>query len=147
MEITEQIKLKFLGVEIIKVEYDLIKALSDRMPAKESKINLNVIPKVFYPLGYPQLFSIVMQVNVEAINDFSLKILAVGKFEINHKSIEEKIKKSFINKNAPAIMFPFVRSFISTLTANLGTKFGSLLIPPQFFQGEIEEIVDTIENS
>jgi len=37
-------------------------------------------------------------------------------------------------------MFPYIRSFISTLTANLGSVVGTLVIPTQFFKGELEVI-------
>ena len=39
-------------------------------------------------------------------------------------------------------MFPYIRSFISTLTANLGNVTGPLTIPIQFFNGVLEEILD-----
>lgn len=41
-------------------------------------------------------------------------------------------------------MFPYIRSFITTLTANLGDVTGTLTIPTQFFKGELKEI-DSIE--
>jgi len=41
-------------------------------------------------------------------------------------------------------MFPYVRSFITTLTSNLGDVTGSLVIPTQFFQGDLPEF--TTEN-
>lgn len=54
----------------------------------------------------------------------------------------QNLKKSFVNTNAPAIMFPYVRAFIAMLTSNLGNVTGALNIPPQFFKGDLEELVD-----
>lgn len=70
-----------------------------------------------------------------------LFIVALGTFELKG-DFDEKTKKSFVNINAPAIMFPYLRSFISTLTSNLGNVTGTLTIPTQFFKGELEEITD-----
>ena len=71
---------------------------------------------------------------------FKLRIVAIGTFELS-KAIHGEIKHSFVNVNAPAIMFTYLRSFISTLTSNLGNIIVTLNIPPQFFKGELEEIV------
>ena len=53
----------------------------------------------------------------------------------------DKEIKPFIDINAPAIMFPYVRAFLSTLTANLGAGFPPIILPPQIFQGELEVLV------
>ena len=50
---------------------------------------------------------------------------------------DQNLRSTFINTNAPAIMFPYIRSFISTLTSNVGNVTGTLNIPPQFFKGNL----------
>jgi preprotein translocase subunit SecB len=42
-------------------------------------------------------------------------------------------------------MFPYVRAFITTLTTNLGNVTNPLIIPTQFFKGELEEVQHLIE--
>jgi len=59
--------------------------------------------------------------------------------------IYKNLKKVFVNINAPAIMFPYVRAFITTLTTNLGNVTSPLIIPTQFFKGELEEVQHLIE--
>jgi preprotein translocase subunit SecB len=80
-----------------------------------------------------------MDFDLKSKDCFELALRAVGNFELE-QDIDEKLKKSFVNANAPAIMFPYVRSFITTLTSNLGNVIGPLLIPIQFFQGELNEL-------
>lgn len=51
----------------------------------------------------------------------SLKIFLniEGQFEFD-KDLTDPVKESFFNVNAPAILFPYVRAYISTLTALSG---------------------------
>ena len=141
MDISEQVKLKFHGVD-----FPVVNVNSERHYSQEEggKIDIEIIPKVFYPTGVPDHFKIMQEVSLNCDKFFSIFILAVGSFEIR-LNLDEEAKKHFVNVNAPAIMFPYVRSFISTLTANLGTVTGTLTIPSQFFKGELEEIIDPIE--
>jgi preprotein translocase subunit SecB len=104
-----------------------------------SKIEVKVEPKVFYPENETTTFRIIMEVGLSCENCFDLKLLAVGNFEFDKDFDNEELKKSFINTNAPAIMFPYVRSFITTLTASLGNVTGALIVPTQFFQGDLPQ--------
>lgn len=136
MEVINQIQLKFHGVD-----FPVINLNSDEpfFQSTENSINIEIIPKVFYPKDQPDFFKIIQEIKLSSDNYFSLFILAIGTFELK-ADLDDKIKKSFVNINAPAIMFPYIRAFISTLTTNLGNVTGSLTIPTQFFKGELEEI-------
>ncbi|GBD88123.1 hypothetical protein BMS3Abin03_02057 [bacterium BMS3Abin03] len=81
-----------------------------------------------------------MKVELNADEYFNLQLLAIGNFEISGEKITKKIRKDFINANAPAIMFPYIRSFITAFTSNLGNVTGSIVIPTKFFKGEMVEI-------
>lgn len=49
----------------------------------------------------------------------NIKVATVAFFEYD-SSLTEEQKKSFFMHNAPAILFPYVRAYISTLTAQSG---------------------------
>ncbi len=134
MEVKNQTKLAFHGVDIINVSFN---AFSPRNENVEIKINCT--PKVFLPTDKNNFFKIIMEIELIDEKLFELGLRAVGTFELE-EGIDAELRKSFINSNAPAIMFPYVRSFISTLTANMGNVVGTLVIPTQFFSGELEEI-------
>lgn len=138
MEVSDQLQLKFHGVD-----FPVINLHSDKpfLNSEENKVNINITPKVFYPKEQPKFFKIIQEIRISCENFFDLFVVAVGTFELK-ASIDEKTKKSFVNINAPAIVFPYIRSFISTLTANLGNVTGTLNIPTQLFKGELEEITD-----
>jgi preprotein translocase subunit SecB len=80
-----------------------------------------------------------MDIKIVDARYFELSLRAVGKFEVSEELTEE-LKKTFINSNSPAIMFPYVRAFVTTLTSNLGKTIGTLWLPTQFFTGNLEEI-------
>lgn len=139
MDITKQPKLAFQGVNILKVNFD-----ASGPQKKEGEININCIPKVYYPKEKPQIFHIIMDITLEAEKCFELRVLGVGNFKVNTE-ITPEIKKKFVNANAVAIMFPYIRSFITTFTANLGKVTGTLIIPTQFFKGDLEEVPNNYE--
>ena len=134
MEIGEQPKLIFHGVYFVHVNFDATAEYDGK-----SSINLQVEPSVFYPKDSACVFNVAMDVSLKSESFFELKVSAVGDFELN-KELSEQEKKGYINANAPAIMFPYVRSFISTLTSNLGKVILPLAIPTHFFKGELKEI-------
>ena len=136
MSVQLQNKLLFQGVSFPVLHFDANKTYDGT-----SKIDLNVTPKVFYPKEESMSFGIVMEVKLYCKDTFSLELLASGMFKFGDDDIAEELKTSFINVNAPAIMFPYVRSFISTFTSNVGNIVGALTIPTQFFNGILEEYI------
>ncbi|MGC4130258.1 MAG: protein-export chaperone SecB [Bergeyella sp.] len=136
MSAETQIKLKFSSVDFPVVNFN-----SDQQFTGEQGININIEPKVYFPKDNPNHFKIIQEVHVSADNTFNLFIVAIGNFELSNVE-DEKIRHNFVNMNAPAIMFPYIRSFISTFTSNLGNVTGTLNIPPQFFKGELPIISD-----
>ena len=129
-----QIKLKFHSVDFPVVDFQSKKQLIEGV-----EIMIEIEPRVFFPKEYLNHFKIIQEVRVFAEEVFNLFIVAIGSFELNDVE-DEKLKYSFVNMNAPAIMFPYIRSFISTLTSNLGNITGTLNIPPQFFNGELKMV-------
>jgi preprotein translocase subunit SecB len=137
----DQKLLKFHGVDIVKVEF----VSEDEFVAGKCAIDLNIDAKVYYPKERPNHFNIMMNVTVESENVFLLNIYSIASFEFA-KNIDEEIKKNFINVNAPAIVFPYLRSFITSFTSNLGSTIPPITIPIRFFKGKMEEISsDTTE--
>lgn len=133
MEVGKQTKLSFLGVDILNVNFV---ALAPK--EGELKIDLSCTPKVFFPEDTKEQFKIIMDVEIKVDEHFQLGLRAVGNFFIESE-LEDELRRNFININAPAIMFPYVRAFVSTFTANLGNVVGTLTIPAHFFKGELEE--------
>ena len=58
---------------------------------------------------------------------FQLKLKAIAQFSTKEDVTDEFKKSPFIEINAPAIAFPYVRTFISNLTLNMG--YNPILLP------------------
>lgn len=128
----KQENLRFDGVKFYSVHFDIL-----GNPKENTDIDLDIIPKVNY-INNTQ-FNIVYDVKLAVENVFSLELRAVGYFEMSEELVEnENIKDQLIHTNAPAIVFPYLRSFISMFTSNLGT-IPTLTLPTQFFKGKLEE--------
>ena len=136
MEIKQQPNLAFSGVDIIQVSY-----VSKQPYNGTANVNMELNPKVFYPDDKPNDFQIIIEATIACPDYYEISFAAAGRFTIN-PSLSEPIRKAFINNNAPAILFPYIRAFISTFTSNLGSSVGSVLIPPHFFKGDLEVLKD-----
>lgn len=141
MEVADQIQLKFHGVDFPVIN---LKSENPFVQSPGNIINIDIKPKVFYPTEQPDYFKIIQEVTLSSLNFFELFIISVGTFELK-ANVDENLKKVFVNINAPAIMFPYVRAFITTLTTNLGNVTSPLIIPTQFFKGELEEVQHLME--
>lgn len=134
MQIENQPKLVFLGVDIITVEYS-----NKGTVRHDSNIDVKIDPKVFYPENNKNGFSILVDLELKFQDIFQLEIQAIGNFLLVDSNEDEGVRKQFVNVNAPAIIFPYLRSFVSTFTANLGSSISTIIIPTQFFKGDIPE--------
>ena len=59
-------------------------------------------------------------------SSMNIEVKAVGFFEFD-KSLSNELLQDFFQKNAPAILFPYVRAYISTLTGLSGVA--PLILP------------------
>ena len=135
MNVQNQPMLTFGGVDIQQISFNAKKPHLD----KTIKIDFNIDTKYYCPEEAGGKFVIIMPVELKGEDFFSLSLVAFGNFQIINDVIDDEIKKNLINVNAPAIMFPYVRSFISFLTSQLGSSFKTITIPTQIFSGELDE--------
>lgn len=142
MEITQQTKLSFFGVDIVNFNFSTSTPYDGK-----ALINLSISPQIFFLKDSPGSFKVIFTIDLKADKYFKIGMVAIGSFKIEGE-ITEPMKKSFLNTNAPAIMFPYVRSFITLFTTNTGTSTTPIILPPHFFNGDIpilteEEIYKT----
>jgi len=141
MTVKAQENLKFKGVNFISLHYECTKTYIDQ------EINLDITPSIFLHTESENSFEIIMAVKVIAEGSFNIETNAVGTFIISEGASED-YRHKFMNINAPAIMFPYVRAFISTLTSNFGnTTTGTVIIPAQNFLGGELHIINPKEQS
>lgn len=128
----QQNLLRFDGVKFYSVHFDI-----HGKPKDTTDIDLAIKPRLLFESDTK--FEIVYDINLSIKEVFTLRVKSVGYFELSKEVLENKnIKEQLIHTNAPAIAFPYIRSFISMFTANLGT-IPSLTLPTHFFKGKLEE--------
>lgn len=135
MDVQAQPRLGFLGFDVIKADFKSQKPFEGT-----EDVDISVNARVYYPSDSDTMFSILMDVSVGVQDVVSLDVQGIGSFEVRGEDIDTEKRKLFVNVNAPAIVFPYMRAFIATLTANCGKSIIPLTIPTQFFKGDLEEI-------
>lgn len=75
----------------------------------------------------PMSFIIKFKVLISSSLGYELSVEYIAFFETDEAVTEEFKNSNFVTINAPAIAYPFLRSFISTLTLNAG--YNPVLIP------------------
>ena len=73
-------------------------------------------------------------------SDFVLKMLCVGIFDYDTE--KDDMLLNFMSINGPAIIFPYVRSFISNFTALSG--FDTITLPTLNLSGYKEDLVNNL---
>jgi preprotein translocase subunit SecB len=137
MELNKQSKLSFYGIDIFETNFQCQKIFNF-----ESEIEFDADAKLIIDKSENEIFKILMEVRIGAKDYFTLSVKAFGNFELNGE-LDEDERRKLININTPAIMFPYLRSFISTMTSNLGGSISTIVIPPHFFKGENLEVLES----
>lgn len=123
------------------VEFLVEKSFFERKPIKKNdQPNIDIIPSGRL-IREQKLFQLVLDVKVATVsNRFSAEIRAVGLFHFPDDA-EEITLGNFFLINAPAILFPYVRAYITSLTALSG--LGSETIPTL----NLTNLSDTLKNN
>ena len=82
MEINEQPKLRFVGVDILNIQFTSHAPASN---VEKKNINVNCVPKVFFPNESSSLFHVIMDLELNSEKLFDLSLRAVGTFELNQR--------------------------------------------------------------
>lgn len=127
--------LVFKGVDIVKCFLEVGDGLKDK-----DSIDFSVEAKVFFPEKEPEGFKVIMSAKI-ALDDegFFLMVVGIGAFKIKGE-VTEDTKKKLVNVNAAAIMFPYIRAYITTITSCSPHFVDPLVMPARFFHGDLEEV-------
>lgn len=137
MEIKEQTRLRFIGMDFPSIE---LKSKKPFVETEDNKVDVEITPMFFTPKTPKNQFKIIMQAELSVEHHFELKIVGIGTFELSKEDVSEEERKVFVNANATAIVFPYMRAIIATLTSNVGKVITPILLPPRFFKGELEQV-------
>jgi preprotein translocase subunit secB len=131
MEKQNKIHLKKTFVKSVNFEY------KKNITGDELDISVNIRKEPIFKEGIDNEYFILFK-GVFENEIFDLEIEFVAIFGTS-EAIDDNFKKStFVKINSPAIAFPYLRSFISTLTLNAGLP--PLILPAYNFTKENEDI-------
>ena len=82
------------------------------------KLGLNVFPDS----NRQEMFGVLFDVELVQPEEFKLQMKFVAWFESPEPLTKEDVNSAFARINAPAIAFPYLRSFVSLLTLNSGLR-------------------------
>ena len=131
MEKQNKIHRKKTFVKSVNFEY------KKNITGDELDISVNIRKEPIFKEGIDNEYFILFK-GVFENEIFDLEIEFVAIFGTS-EAIDDNFKKStFVKINSPAIAFPYLRSFISTLTLNAGLP--PLILPAYNFTKENEDI-------
>ena len=134
MESAMQPKIMFHGITIVHVNIN-----AQKPPQEGENIELDLDARLFPLEEGNRQFRIWMELEIQVPDYWLLKVAGFGVFELGEEVHPDEMR-GLININAPAIMFPYFRAFVSTLAANCGGSLPLLILPPRMFEGELEEL-------
>ena len=127
-------KIQLENWKVIKANFE---TLSDK-PRDENSFDLTT--GHFFPEDIDDSFGVGFEIDVKD-NDFDLFVEAIFMFKLDEKITEEFKLSNFPKINAPAIAFPFLRSYISNLTLQSG--FDPVILPSINFVQAAKEREET----
>lgn len=139
MNMPDKSCLRFSGYRFDSIHFDVTQGVN-------SSDQFNLLPtftKVISEDGenIEVQLSIKIESTPESLAPFSLHVVMSGSFVLTMDQENEEMRKVLVNNNTVAIMFPFLRSAVATLTAT--ANFPPLLLPvinlTAFFEDASEE--------
>lgn len=115
----QQLLIRFEDIRIVKLSMTVPESLAETID--EFEIQLGFDP-LFYE-NKEKEFDIVFNIEIKNIDSsFLLEAKAFATFVTNNPISDEFKKSDFAKINAPAIAFPYLRAYISTVTLNSGMQ-------------------------
>lgn len=107
--------LQFEGYEVNHLHFDMIKE-----PLVDKEFQIQPIFEVSLTNNPEGLYSVMLSLEIKGSDNnplpFELKVIMTGKFTICMKSENDELKEALLRQNTVAIMFPFLRSIVASLT-------------------------------
>jgi|GEM_PF-328419 len=115
----------------VYMDNDSMGLLNDEFDSDSVEIDFNIKINIEYNKNDQSMFTTELEVDVfkdSIIKNypFEMKVILVGEFEVRESGICQI--EDLAEKNSVSILFPYIRSLISTYTAN--SNVNTLILPP-----------------
>lgn len=105
------------------VNWEVVKVIFDKPPGlRKGEFNIEIFQNSSVAEDKKDFlctFIVSLKSKNETAADFTLTVECHGQFTITDQ-VSDKILENFVNVSAPMIMYPYLRAFITTFTANSG---------------------------
>lgn len=92
-----------------------------RNPVKQGKIDFKIKPSGLIDENQ-KLFKLILDIQIiDSAASFNINLIALGFFEFKEVKTPETLSNYFYT-NAPALIFPYIRAYVSSITALSGLK-------------------------
>lgn len=99
----------------------------------------NITTRIEVDQNDKHLYAVNFQVSLANIQTgFALEVEAIAFFRSTEIINESFLQSPFVKLNSPAIAFPFLRSYITTVTANAG--YNAIVLPPINFAATVDSV-------
>lgn len=117
--------MKINLVDSFATSLEFFREENQQITAKQRTFRLDF--SALYPQDGERLFWIEFKISVDSPGEFRLKLVYISAFQTDEDISDEFKKSSFPKINAPAIGYPFLRSFLANFLVNAG--YEPLLLP------------------
>ncbi|MGM0641926.1 MAG: hypothetical protein ACQESN_10955 [Thermotogota bacterium] len=116
----QQNAIQLLNVKFIKVNFETQDFFNRKLP-EDLEVNLKFTPK--FKDDEPNHYLIEFKVDMlSEKHSFSIHSTAIAFFKSEQEITAQFMESPFVQQNSPAIAFPFIRSFLNTLSTNIGLE-------------------------
>ena len=137
MENNENIpaKISFKGYKCIELVFSASdEYINGKLP---NDVNLNIDKKAKKSASSDNEFELNLILEISSKeDDTNIKCNFIGYFSSDNEISKSFLESTFVSINAPAILFPFIRAYISTITINAGLN--PIILPTINFAGVSE---------
>ena len=124
--------LQFLG-------FNIVRSYIERKGNEIGEVDVNINPNGLID-NANDIFKLGLTITItDKSENFKVEVAAVGQFKMNDRN--NKDIETFLYLNAPAILFPYVRAYISALTTLSG--YSTVTLPTFNLAG----LKDTLKNN
>lgn len=125
-------KISFKGYKCIELIFNASQEYIDgKLP---SDVNLNIDKRINKSYSSDNDFELNLILEISSKDDnTNIRCSFIGYFSCDIEISKQFLETSFASINAPAILFPFIRAYISTITINAGLN--PIILPTINFAG------------
>lgn len=121
--------LKLLSIKVISASFELVGDMENNI-----KLDLDINKKLNVE---EEVYTLTLETRVSAVDNINIETTTKAEFTVDNVVYNDDIKE-LVEKNGTAIMFPYIRSYITSLTNQPGIS--PIILPAININNLIDDI-------